>query len=92
MAVAVCLQGLVIGPLAMASLVELLDRQFQKSRNFTHCPPVLVPVLQLIEPAVNGTRNVMVAAAKHKHTLKRVVVTSSVAGGSTAMPCPPSCS
>jgi len=33
----------------------------------------------LIEPAVNGTRNVMLAAAKHKATLKRVVLTSSVA-------------
>ncbi|GAX75613.1 hypothetical protein CEUSTIGMA_g3057.t1 [Chlamydomonas eustigma] len=34
---------------------------------------------QLIDPAVTGTRNVMEAAAKHKHSLKRIVLTSSVA-------------
>jgi nucleoside-diphosphate-sugar epimerase len=39
------------------------------------------PQSQLIDPAVQGTRNVLNSAAKHKDTLARVVVTSSVAGG-----------
>jgi nucleoside-diphosphate-sugar epimerase len=33
----------------------------------------------LIEPAVNGTRNVLLSAAKNKDTIKRVIVTSSIA-------------
>ena len=36
---------------------------------------------QLVDPAVIGTRNVLLAAAKHKGSLKRIVLTSSVAGG-----------
>ena len=36
--------------------------------------------MQLIDPAVNGTRNVLLSAAKHKETLKRIVLTSSMAG------------
>lgn len=34
----------------------------------------------LIEPAVHGTRNVLSSVAKHKDTIKRTVITSSVAG------------
>lgn len=34
----------------------------------------------LIDPAVKGTRNVLAAAAKAKTSVKRVVLTSSVAG------------
>lgn len=34
----------------------------------------------LIEPAVHGTRNVLSSVAKHKGTVQRTVVTSSVAG------------
>ena len=35
---------------------------------------------QLIEPAVDGTRNVLSSVAKHTNTIKRVVLTSSFAG------------
>lgn len=41
------------------------------------------PQNELIEPALQGTRNVLNAAAEHKATLKRVIVTSSVAGNET---------
>lgn len=39
------------------------------------------PAAQLVEPAVAGTRNVLAAAAKAGRTLRRVVLTSSCAGG-----------
>jgi nucleoside-diphosphate-sugar epimerase len=42
------------------------------------------PAKELVEPAVTGTRNVMAACAAARATLKRVVLTSSVAG---AAPC-----
>jgi nucleoside-diphosphate-sugar epimerase len=50
-----------------------------------HCASPFVidvadPVRQLIEPAVTGTRNVMLACAAAGPPLQRVVVTSSVAG------------
>ena len=35
---------------------------------------------ELIEPAVNGTKNVLGAVAKAKDSVKRVVLTSSFAG------------
>ena len=35
---------------------------------------------ELIEPAVNGTKNVLEAVAKSKDSVKRVVLTSSFAG------------
>jgi len=35
---------------------------------------------ELIEPAVNGTKNVLGSVSKHKGTIKRVVLTSSFAG------------
>ena len=35
---------------------------------------------QLIEPAVDGTKNVLLSVAKHIDTIKRVVLTSSFAG------------
>lgn len=38
------------------------------------------PQAQLVEPAVQGTRNVMEAAARNKATVRRVVLTSSCAG------------
>lgn len=34
----------------------------------------------LIEPAVHGTNNILTSVAKNKHTVKRVVLTSSFAG------------
>lgn len=37
------------------------------------------PQKQLIGPAVNGTKNVLASVAKHKDTIKRVVLTSSFA-------------
>ena len=37
------------------------------------------PQKQLIGPAVNGTKNVLSSVAKHKDTIKRVVLTSSFA-------------
>lgn len=39
------------------------------------------PQGQLVDPAVRGTRNVMAAAAKNKASVRRVVLTSSCAGG-----------
>ena len=38
------------------------------------------PQRDIVEPAVQGTRNVMLACAATKSSLRRVVVTSSVAG------------
>jgi hypothetical protein len=38
------------------------------------------PQQELIAPAVKGTQNVLRAAAKAKSTLKRLILTSSVAG------------
>lgn len=38
------------------------------------------PQKQLVDLAVQGTTNVLSSAAKHKATLKRVVLTSSMAG------------
>lgn len=47
------------------------------------------PQRDLIEPAVQGTRNVLASVAKHKNTVKRTVITSSVAavhGGKSKVP------
>ena len=47
------------------------------------CTQFLIPLLvqkDLIEPALNGTRNVLGSVAKNKSTVKRTVVTSSFAG------------
>jgi hypothetical protein len=38
------------------------------------------PHKELIEPAVHGTKNVLQSVARSKNTVKRVVLTSSVAG------------
>ncbi len=38
------------------------------------------PVKDVVNPAINGTRVLIEAAAKHKATVRRVVVTSSVCG------------
>lgn len=38
------------------------------------------PQKDLIDPAVQGTKNVLASVAKHKGTVKRCVVTSSVCG------------
>jgi hypothetical protein len=38
------------------------------------------PHKELIEPAVHGTKNLLQSVAKSKATIKRVVLTSSVAG------------
>lgn len=38
------------------------------------------PELDIVQPAVQGTRAVLKTAAKHKQDVKRVVVTSSVCG------------
>lgn len=35
---------------------------------------------KLIDPALKGTKNVLNAVAKHKDSIKRVVLTSSIAG------------
>eukprot|EP01125_Pyxidicula_operculata_P017633 TRINITY_DN61_c3_g1_i1.p1 TRINITY_DN61_c3_g1~~TRINITY_DN61_c3_g1_i1.p1 ORF type:complete len:338 (-),score=86.55 TRINITY_DN61_c3_g1_i1:102-1115(-) len=43
------------------------------------------PTRDLIEPAVNGTKNVLSAVAKSKDTVKLVVVTSSVASITTEL-------
>ena len=48
------------------------------------CSDVEDPQKDLVDPALKGTRNVMNAAAKSKASVKRVVLTSSFAGG--AMP------
>ena len=46
------------------------------------------PQRDLIDPALLGTRNVLASAARHKASVRRVVVTSSVAGGRLiACPC-----
>ena len=37
----------------------------------------------LIEPAVHGTKNLLGSVTKHKSTVKRVVLTSSLAGKCT---------
>lgn len=39
-------------------------------------------IKDLIAPAVDGTRNVLASAIKHKASIKRVVITSSVCGAS----------
>ena len=38
------------------------------------------PQRDLLDPAVKGTDNVLRSVAKHKNTVKRTIVTSSVAG------------
>ena len=38
------------------------------------------PQRDLIDPAVKGTRHVLASVIKHKETVRRVIVTSSVAG------------
>lgn len=48
------------------------------------------PIKQLVDPALKGTENVMGACIKAKATLKRVVLTSSIAAmRSSATPAPP---
>lgn len=42
------------------------------------------PQKDLVDPAVNGTTNLLKAVAKSKDTVKRVVLTSSVAGKHSA--------
>lgn len=42
------------------------------------------PHRDLIDPAVKGTENVLQSVIKHKKTVQRTVVTSSVAGQHTA--------
>jgi hypothetical protein len=42
------------------------------------------PQTQLVDPAVKGTTNLMNSVIKHKDTISRVVLTSSVAGARTA--------
>ncbi len=44
------------------------------------CRGIEDPQLDLVDPAVKGTRNVIGAAAKSKDTVRRVVLTSSTAG------------
>jgi len=46
----------------------------------------------LIDPAVNGTKNVLGSVSKYKSTVKRVVLTSSFAGNipCSSSPTPPS--
>ena len=39
------------------------------------------PQAQLIDPALKGTTNLMNSVVRHKEGIRRVVVTSSVAGG-----------
>ena len=39
------------------------------------------PEADLLRPAVQGTEAVLRSAARHKATVKRVILTSSVAGG-----------
>ena len=43
------------------------------------------PKKELIEPAVEGTKNVLASVAKHTDSIKRVVLTSSFAGKSPSM-------
>ena len=45
------------------------------------CRDVEDPQKDLVDPALMGTRNVLSAAVKSKATVKRVVLTSSFAGG-----------
>ena len=47
------------------------------------CREVEDPQKDLVDPALLGTRNVLNAAVKSKATVKRVVLTSSFAGGAT---------
>lgn len=39
------------------------------------------PQAQLVDPAVKGTTNVLGSVVRHKAGVRRVVLTSSVAGG-----------
>ena len=48
------------------------------------CSDVEDPQKDLVDPALKGTRNVMNAAVKSKATVKRVVLTSSFAGGAVS--------
>lgn len=45
------------------------------------------PYKELIEPAVHGTKNLLSSVAKSKESVKRVVLTSSVAGDAQAPNC-----
>ena len=45
------------------------------------CSDVKDPQKDLVDPALLGTKNVLNAAVKSKATVKRVVLTSSFAGG-----------
>ena len=47
------------------------------------------PYEELINPAMHGTRNVLSSVAKSKDTVKRIVLTSSVAGENPPPPPPP---
>lgn len=38
------------------------------------------PQKEILEPALNGTRNLLSSAVKSKDTIKRVVVTSTIVG------------
>ena len=42
------------------------------------------PQRDLLDPAIKGTDNVLSSVAKHKHTVQRTIVTSSVAGAVTS--------
>ena len=60
-----------------------VKRLVHPTRRTDYCHPaadVKDPVKEFIEPAVQGTKNVLSAAIKSKDTVKRVIVTSSFAG------------
>ena len=42
---------------------------------------------ELVDPALQGTRNVLKSVAKHKKSVKRLILTSSFAGKGVALRC-----
>ena len=80
---------------ALPGSVRLVECDLQKEGSFYeacagahyvfHCASPFFfgttdPQRDIVDPAVNGTRNVMLACAATKSSLRRVVLTSSVAG------------
>jgi nucleoside-diphosphate-sugar epimerase len=45
------------------------------------------PQKDLLDPALKGTTTVLYSAAKSKHSVKRIVLTSSIAGACRRMCC-----
>ena len=76
--------------------VDLHESRACKARQWSQAAPTRAPYLHgsvllqdIVRPAVDGTKHVLQAAARHKATLKRVVVTSSVCGEGPTCACAP---